>query len=178
VRLESIYSQGDGVVRWQRSDGGMTAPAEDRALASAISTQTVECVVEIPKGSRNKYEYDQELGAIKLDRFVSASVVYPTDYGFIPETLSLDGDPLDVMICVSEPTFPGCVVLIKPIALLEMEDEHGVDPHVLGVPVADPLWNSFERLEDLPPPLAAEISHFFVVYKDLDPAGGRACRGG
>ena len=147
--------------------GPMSAIARSPAR-SAISTQTVECVVEIPKGSRNKYEYDHELGAIKLDRFVSASVVYPTDYGFIPETLSLDGDPLDVMICVSEPTFPGCVVSIKPIALLEMEDEHGVDPHVLGVPVADPLWNSFERLEDLPPPLAAEISHFFVVYKDLD----------
>lgn len=95
-------------------------------------------------------------------------MVYPTDYGFIPDTLSLDGDPLDVMICVSEPTFPGCVAFAKPIALLEMEDEHGVDPHVLGVPVADPGWNWIERLSELPPPLAAEIEHFFEIYKDLD----------
>jgi inorganic pyrophosphatase len=139
--------------------------------------ETITCVVEIPKGSRNKYEYDHELGAIKLDRFVSASVVYPTDYGFLPDTLSLDGDPLDVMICVSEPTFPGCLVLAKPIALLEMQDEHGVDPHVLGVPIADPLWNAFERLEDLPASLAAEIRHFFTVYKDLDPSRSSCVHG-
>jgi inorganic pyrophosphatase len=101
---------------------------------SAGPGDSVTCVVEIPKGSRNKYEYDVALGAIRLDRFVSASVVYPTDYGFIPETLSLDGDALDVLVCVSEPTFPGCVVLARPIALLDMEDEHGIDPHVLTVP--------------------------------------------
>jgi inorganic pyrophosphatase len=135
---------------------------------SAGPEEPLTCVVEIPKGSRNKYEYDLELGAIKLDRFVSASVVYPTDYGFIPETLSLDGDALDVLVCVSEPTFPGCVVLARPIALLEMEDEHGIDPHVLSVPIADPGWNQLERLEDLPAQLAAEIGHFFAVYKDLD----------
>ena len=130
--------------------------------------EPLTCVVEIPKGSRNKYEYDAELGAIRLDRFVSASVVYPTDYGFIPETLSLDGDALDVLVCVSEPTFPGCVVLAQPIALLEMEDEHGVDPHVLSVPMADPGWNQLERFDDLPTQLVAEIGHFFAVYKDLD----------
>jgi inorganic pyrophosphatase len=134
----------------------------------AGSDEPLTCVVEIPKGSRNKYEYDAELGVIKLDRFVSASVVYPTDYGFVPDTLSLDGDALDVLVCVSEPTFPGCVVLARPIALLDMEDEHGIDPHVLSVPVADPGWNKLERLEDLPAGLAAEIGHFFAVYKDLD----------
>jgi inorganic pyrophosphatase len=130
--------------------------------------EPITCIVEIPKGSRNKYEYDPGLGAIRLDRFVSASVVYPTDYGFVPETLSLDGDALDVLVCVSEPTFPGCVVLTRPIALLEMEDEHGIDPHVVSVPLADPGWNQLERLEDLPTQLAAEIKHFFTVYKDLD----------
>jgi inorganic pyrophosphatase len=84
------------------------------------------------------------------------------------DTLSLDGDALDVLVCVSEPTFPGCVVLARPIALLEMRDEHGVDPHVLCVPVADPGWNQLERLDDVPAQLTAEIGHFFAVYKDLD----------
>jgi inorganic pyrophosphatase len=139
-----------------------------KARDSPGPPQPLTCVVEIPKGSRNKYEYDPELSAIRLDRFVSASVVYPTDYGFIPETLSLDGDALDVLVCVSEPTFPGCVVLARPIALLEMEDEHGIDPHVLSVPIADPGWNQLERFEDLPTQLVAEIGHFFAVYKDLD----------
>jgi inorganic pyrophosphatase len=134
----------------------------------ADRAEPLTCVVEIPKGSRNKYEYDLQLGAIRLDRFVSASVVYPTDYGFIPQTLSLDGDALDVLVCVSEPTFPGCVVVARPIALLEMEDEHGIDPHVLSVPIADPGWNQLERFEDLPAQLVAEIGHFFAVYKDLD----------
>ena len=86
---------------------------------------TVKCVVEIPKGSRNKYEYDADAGGITLDRFLSSSVVYPTDYGFVPQTLALDGDTLDALICVSEPTFPGCIVMSKPIGLFEMEDEKG-----------------------------------------------------
>ncbi|MBV8990465.1 MAG: inorganic diphosphatase [Solirubrobacterales bacterium] len=129
----------------------------------------MKCVVEIPKGSRNKYEYDPDLDAIKLDRFISSSVVYPTDYGFMPETLSQDGDELDVLICVSEPTFPGCVVMAEPICLLEMEDEHGPDPHVLCVPCEDPGWNHLRRLADVPDQLRNEIMHFFAVYKDLDP---------
>ncbi len=129
----------------------------------------IRCVVEIPKGSRNKYEYDSEIGAIKLDRFISSSVVYPTDYGFIPETLSQDGDELDALVCVSEPTFPGCVVMTEPVCLLEMEDEHGPDPHVLCVPCNDPGWNSLRHLADVPDQLRKEIMHFFGVYKDLDP---------
>ena len=141
-------------------------PDPDRASAPG----TVECFVEIPKGSRNKYEYDARIGGIKLDRFVSGSVVYPTDYGFIPDTLSLDGDTLDALICVSEPTFPGCTVFARPVALLDMEDEHGTDPHVVCVAVADPGWSRLERLEDLPPLLTAEIEHFFAIYKDLDPS--------
>ena len=133
-----------------------------------MGSEELICVVEIPKGSRNKYEYDAEIDAIKLDRFISSSVVYPTDYGFIPHTLSTDGDELDVLVCVSEPTFPGCVVQARPICLLDMEDEHGPDPHVLCVPVADPGWNTLWRLDDLPRQLQNEISHFFAVYKDLD----------
>jgi inorganic pyrophosphatase len=125
-------------------------------------------VIEIPKGSRNKYEWDPALKAIKLDRFVSASVVYPTDYGYLPETLAPDGDELDVLVCVSEPTFPGCVVPAKPIGLFKMSDEKGPDDHVLCVPCNDPGWNYFKAVDDLPDQLRAEISHFFAVYKDLD----------
>ena len=126
------------------------------------------CMVEIPMGSRNKYEYDPQLKAIKLDRFVSASVVYPTDYGFIPETLALDGDELDVLVCVSEPTFPGCLIQIRPIGLFCMLDENGTDDKIVCVPVNDPRWNVHEELEDLPQQVRDEIFHFFSVYKDLD----------
>ena len=125
----------------------------------------VHCLVEIPKGSRNKYEWDDDLNAIKLDRFLFSSVVYPTDYGFIPDTLAQDGDPLDAMICVSEPTFPGCVIEVKVIALFRMRDDKGVDDKVLCVPVSDPNWNTMEVLDDLPQPLRDEISHFFSIYK-------------
>jgi inorganic pyrophosphatase len=131
-------------------------------------TSTFTAVIEIPQGSRNKYEYDHELHAIKLDRFLFASVVYPTDYGFIPDTLSLDGDPLDVMVVVSEPTFPGCVIEVKPIALFRMEDDQGIDDKVLAVPCSDPNWNQLERLEDINQQLRDEIAHFFSVYKDLE----------
>jgi inorganic pyrophosphatase len=134
-----------------------------------VNDYELTCIVEIPKGSRNKYEYDPELGAIKLDRFISASVVYPTDYGFVPETLSPDGDPLDVLVCVSEPTFPGCIVLSKAVGLFRMVDEKGPDDHVVCVPIDDPGWNTLEDVDDLPGQLRAEIGHFFSVYKDLDP---------
>jgi inorganic pyrophosphatase len=126
------------------------------------------CIIEIPKGSRNKYEWDPERKAIVLDRFLFSSVVYPTDYGFIPETLGRDGDPLDVMCCVSEPTFPGCMIDVKPIALFRMEDDEGIDDKVLCVPWRDPSWSTMERLEDLPKQIRDEIAHFFSIYKDLE----------
>jgi inorganic pyrophosphatase len=129
---------------------------------------TVKCVVEIPKGSRNKYERDPDSGEIRLDRFLSASVVYPTDYGYVPGTLGADGDPLDALICVSEPTFPGCVVHGRVIGLFEMEDEHGADAKLLCVPEGDPNWSSLCDLPDLPEQLKREIAHFFSIYKDLD----------
>jgi inorganic pyrophosphatase len=108
---------------------------------------------------------------VKLDRFLFSSMVYPTDYGYVPETLGQDGDPLDVMVCVSEPTFPGCLIEVKPIALFRMEDEHGIDDKVLAVPLTDPNWNTLERLEDLSDQLRDEIEHFFSVYKDLEQKG-------
>ena len=126
------------------------------------------CIIEIPKGSRNKYEYDHDRDVIVLDRFLFSSVVYPTDYGFIPDTLSKDGDPLDVMCCVSEATFPGCMIDVKPIALFRMKDDQGIDDKVLCVPLSDPGWNTMERLEDIPGRLRDEIAHFFSIYKDLE----------
>lgn len=133
-----------------------------------MNDETLRCTIEIPRGSRNKYEFDQELGAIRLDRFVSASVVYPTDYGFVPDTLAPDGDPLDVLVCVSEPTFPGCVIIARPVALFGMADEKGPDDHVVCVPCEDPNWAGVGDVGDLPAQLRAEIGHFFSVYKDLD----------
>jgi inorganic pyrophosphatase len=134
-------------------------------MTGDAAPKKLHCLVEIPKGSRNKYEYDFALGAIKLDRFLFSSVVYPTDYGFIPDTLASDGDPLDAMVCVSEPTFPGCVIPVKPIALFKMRDDAGVDDKVCCVPFNDPNWNTMDKLEDLPQALRDEISHFFSMYK-------------
>jgi inorganic pyrophosphatase len=134
-----------------------------------VADAAVYCMVEIPKGSRNKYEWDEELQAIRFDRFLFSSVVYPLDYGMIPRTLAEDGDPLDAMVAVSEPTFPGCVIPVKPIALFKMRDEKGVDDKVVCVPLQDPNWLGVETLEDLPPQLRNEISNFFDVYKTLEP---------
>jgi inorganic pyrophosphatase len=133
-----------------------------------VADDSFACVVEIPKGSRNKYEWDHERERLVLDRFLFSSMVYPTDYGFIPETLGQDEDPLDVMVCVSEPTFPGCMIDVKPIAIFRMEDDKGIDDKVLAVPLTDPGWNTMEKLEDIPDQLKHEIEHFFSVYKDLE----------
>ncbi|MGH2992132.1 MAG: inorganic diphosphatase [Solirubrobacterales bacterium] len=136
-------------------------------MGGAMSERLL-CVIEIPKGSRNKYELDHETGAIKLDRLLFSSVHYPTDYGFFPDTWALDDDPLDAMVCVSEPTFPGCQIEVKPISLLRMRDEKGIDDKVLCVPRTDPGWNSLEVLEDIPQGLRDEIAHFFSIYKNLE----------
>jgi inorganic pyrophosphatase len=136
----------------------MTAGADGDLLA----------YVEIPKGSRNKYEYDEGLEQLVLDRFLSSSTVYPTDYGYLVGHRGRDGDPLDAMVCVSEPTFPGCVIRVKPIALFKMWDEKGEDDKVVCVPLNDPGWNEAETLEDIPVPLQREITHFFSIYKELE----------
>ena len=124
--------------------------------------------VEIPKGSRNKYEFDEGVGRLVLDRFLSSSMVYPTDYGYLAGHRGRDGDPLDAMVCVSEPTFPGCVIPVKAIALFKMRDEKGEDDKIVCVPNHDPGWNHAETLEDIPQQLQKEITHFFSVYKELE----------
>ena len=125
-------------------------------------------VVEIPKGSRNKYEIDHATGEIFLDRMLFTATRYPADYGFIPHTLAEDGDPLDALALVSEPTFPGCRVRIRPVGLFLMEDQGKPDHKVIGVPLGDPVWAEVSALEQLPPHLLLEIEHFFQVYKDLE----------
>jgi inorganic pyrophosphatase len=129
---------------------------------------TVEAVVEIPRGSRNKYEFDPATGAMRLDRVLFAAVHYPGDYGFIPGTRCADGDPLDVLILVEEPTFPGCRVRVRPVGVLLMEDERGTDEKLLGVPVADPRFDEVNDLGDLPHHWLAEVENFFETYKTLE----------
>ncbi|WP_274475124.1 inorganic diphosphatase [Mangrovimonas aestuarii] len=130
--------------------------------------KTFDVLIEIPKGSRNKYEYDFELKKIRFDRMLFSSMMYPADYGFIPETLALDGDPLDVLVLGSEPTFPNCVMEVKPIGVFHMADEKGPDEKLVCVPVSDPIWNKLNDLSDMNPHLKEEITHFFQVYKDLE----------
>jgi inorganic pyrophosphatase len=129
-------------------------------------SDALRCLVEIPKGSRNKYEWDPKLGAIKLDRFLFSSVAYPADYGFITDTLAEDGDPLDALVLVSEPTFPGCVIEVRPIAVLCMTDDEGLDDKIVCVPFQDPNWSDLHSLEDIPRRLRVEIEHFFTIYKE------------
>ena len=128
----------------------------------------VDMVVEIPKGSRNKYEMDEETGRIYLDRMLFTATRYPADYGYIPETHADDDDPLDALALVSEPTFPGCYITIKPVGLFVMQDQGREDLKILGVPVGDPVWRGAEQLADIPPHLLSELEHFFAVYKELE----------
>lgn len=127
----------------------------------------VEVMVEIPRGSRNKYEFDHERGVMVLDRVLYSSMHYPTDYGFIPGTLARDGDPLDVLVIVEEPTFPGCYLRVRPIGTLMMTDQAGPDEKILAVPIDDPRFNSTKNLPDLPEHWCREIAAFFRTYKEL-----------
>ena len=129
---------------------------------------SVTVMIEIPKGSRNKYEYDKEKRVLRFDRMLFSAVHYPSDYGFIPDTVAQDGDPLDALVLVWEPTFPGCLIEARPVGLFKMWDEKGPDEKILCVPVSDPLWNYIESLADVPPHLLKEIAHFFAIYKDLE----------
>jgi inorganic pyrophosphatase len=128
----------------------------------------VEVFIEIPSGSRNKYEYDKQRRVFVLDRVLYSSVHYPTDYGFIPETLAADGDPLDALVIVNEPTFPGCVIPARPIGLLDMYDDKGDDEKVLAVPIGDPRYDGVVALADLSPHWLREIENFFQTYKTLE----------
>jgi inorganic pyrophosphatase len=135
---------------------------------TADKKHSFDVLIEIPRGSRNKYEYDFDLKRMRFDRMLFSSMMYPADYGFIPETLALDGDPLDVLVLINEPTFPGCVIEVKPIGVFHMADDKGPDEKIICVPVSDPIWNNLNDLSDMNPHLVKEIEHFFQVYKDLE----------
>ena len=137
-------------------------------MAEMKEQMTISVMIEIPKGSRNKYEYDKDKKVLRFDRMLFSAVHYPSDYGFIPDTLAQDGDPLDALVLVWEPTFPGCLIEAMPVGLFKMWDEKGPDEKILCVPVSDPLWNFIKSLADVPPHLLKEIEHFFKVYKDLE----------
>ena len=129
---------------------------------------TFDAIIEIPRGSRNKYEMDHETGRIRFDRVLYSPMFYPADYGFVENTLGLDGDPIDVLVFLTEPTVPGCVIEVKTIGVLNMSDDKGQDEKLICVPVADPTWNQLENITDMNPHTLKEVEHFFKVYKDLE----------
>jgi inorganic pyrophosphatase len=130
--------------------------------------RTLVCIVEITKGGRNKFEYDPALGGIKFDRLLISAATYPADYGYLRDTLGRDGDPLDALVCLYEPTFPGCLIPVKPLGLFKMRDEESSDNKVICVPLGDPYWNQYDELEELPELLRQEIEQFFSIYKTLE----------
>jgi inorganic pyrophosphatase len=144
-----------GINLWHRLPSGPSIP------------QTVYCIVEIPKGSRNKYEYSKSAGIIKLDRVLWSSMHYPSDYGLIPQTYADDGDPLDILVMVNEPTFAGCVIEARPIGIFHMIDRGDPDEKILAVPSTDPLFTDYKDLSDVPKHFLTEVAHFFQTYKQL-----------
>jgi inorganic pyrophosphatase len=130
--------------------------------------RVLNAIVEIPRGSRNKYELDKRTGLFKFDRLLYSAVYYPGDYGFLPRTLADDGDPLDVLVMVTEPTFTGCLIGVRPIGVFAMRDEKGLDEKVLAVPVKDPLYEEMRELDAVPRHFLREVEHFFAIYKELE----------
>jgi inorganic pyrophosphatase len=131
--------------------------------------EIIDVLVEIPRGSRNKYEWDPDVGRFRLDRHLFSATVYPADYGFIPGAMGEDGDELDALVLLDEPSFTGCLVRCRPVGLLDMDDEAGRDTKIICVLAEDPRWNHIRDLEDVPAHLRREIRHFFAIYKDLEP---------
>lgn len=129
----------------------------------------ITVIIEIPKGSRNKYEIDHETDAIYLDRYLFTSTQYPAEYGSVPHTLSDDGDPIDAFVLLEEPTFPGCHIRSRAIGMIEMTDEAGGDEKLLCVPSSDPRWENTKDITDVDSHLLSEIKHFLQTYKDLEP---------
>jgi len=140
-----------------------------KAESAPCSDVAFDVTIEIPRGVKNKYELDHDLGRLVLDRPLFTSTQYPYDYGFIEGTLGEDGDPLDAMVILTEPTFPGCLIHCRAIAMFNMQDEMGGDAKVLCVPVSDTRRDFLDDIDDIPEYMLLEIEHFFSVYKDLEP---------
>jgi inorganic pyrophosphatase len=130
--------------------------------------EVITAVIEIPSGSRNKYELDKETGLLRLDRVLYSAVHYPGDYGFVPRTLHEDGDPLDVLVLVKEQTFSGCLIDVRPIGVLRMLDKGEPDDKILAVPHFDPYHEEWFDIADIPSHQLKEVEHFFLSYKDLE----------
>lgn len=128
-----------------------------------------DVVIEIPAGSRNKYTMDHKLGRIRLERQLFTATAFPADYGYIPDTLAADGDPLDAVVLLDAPAFPGVQVTVRPVAIYHSRDEHGTDEKILCVPAGDHRYDDIRDLSDVPPERREEIGHFFDVYKDTEP---------
>ena len=147
---------------WHNNTAGLNAP------------EVVNVIVEIPKGSRNKYELNKETGIIQLDRVLYSSLHYPGDYGLIPQTWYDDGDPLDILVMTNSPTFPGCLLSARPIGLFRMTDREQPDDKVLAVLEKDPFFAEWLDTGDIPQHFLDEMAHFFSVYKDLERARTQA----
>ncbi|MEB8342369.1 inorganic diphosphatase [Streptomyces endophyticus] len=137
--------------------------------SSQARAEAFDVIVEIPQGSRNKYEMDHDLGRIRLDRMLFTSTQYPADYGYVEGTLGGDGDPLDALVLTGDATFPGCVIECRAIGMFVMSDEKGPDEKVLCVPAHDPRHDAVRDIEDIAEFDRLEITHFFEVYKELEP---------
>jgi len=157
---------------------GVSEPVPTNPAAGEdLSASAVDVVIEVPRGSRNKYEFDHVRHVLHLDRRLFSATVYPADYGFIPETLAEDGDPLDALVLLEEPVFPGCWVSARPIGIFWMEDEKGPDAKIICVPLRDPRFGQVRDLGDMPTHLRSEIHHFFDVYKALEPGKSTSTTG-
>ena len=128
----------------------------------------INAVIEIPRGSRNKYEYFPEYNCFKLDRVLHSPMHYPTAYGFVPSTLYTDGDPLDILVLIDEPTFTGCLIEVHPIGVMRMIDNGQVDDKIISVPIGDQRYNHYRSLANMKPHMRVEIEYFYSVYKDLE----------
>jgi inorganic pyrophosphatase len=165
-----------------RSDWRKADNRQPTAKATAMSRMTkymnvspgtdiphvVNAIIEIPQGSRSKFELDKETGLFRLDRYLFSSLHYPGDYGLIPQTLAEDGDPLDVLVMVNEPTFTGCLIETRVVGLFKMKDRDANDFKVFGVPNSDPLFKEFKDLDNVPSHFLKEVEHFFATYKELE----------
>jgi inorganic pyrophosphatase len=177
---DGFYRMGN---RWRRSARADLTARKPILTGNALRPASgggmveIEVIVEVPQGSRNKYEMDQATGRIRLDRMLFTSTRYPRDYGFIPDTLAEDGEPLDAMVMLEEPAFPGCLVTARPVGVFWMHDERGPDAKILAVPARDPRFEGIQDLDDVPSHVTAEIGHFFDIYKELEPGKSTDVRG-
>ncbi len=136
--------------------------------AGPDAPRVVRMIVEIPKGSSNKYEYDPRAGTFLLDRALYSPMHYPAEYGFIPGTIAEDGDPLDVLCLIDHPTFAGCLIEVRPVGILDLIDQTTTDQKIIATPVNDPRYERVRTIEDLPPHITREFEHFFTIYKELE----------